>query len=341
MWMKIVLLGLVALAGASFAKTVELPQVSTTCLKVFPHYPYIPIFATKWPEGTIIGDTAPAKNMFAVKAENWLQPDAEFERKLPLRRALYLDNPGEVFAVHPDYKQSALRAGTELLKKLAGHLTEHFPSHYRLHLDAVEIAPLKLKISLGEDGIHPLVKCGLLIQDDITLSFKSPQGGYVLGAGFLSTPSDWSLTQKLGKSPLQIHETVPGYADKIAKMVDGLFRSISPDKIHGRNNWKLYTDPTESISLWRASQYTGVEVTAANVAHAVYLRTEWQTLIRLPESEAVAFTIRPRTFRLPHLKQIAPAVALQIAAALKKGETHNGLHDEWAGLVGDYLSRPD
>ena len=93
--------------------------------------------------------------------------------------------------------------------------------------------------------------------------------------------------------------------------------------------------------MWRASQYTGVEVIAANVAHAVYLRTEWQTLIRLPESEAVVFTIRPRTFRLPHLKQIAPVVALQIAAALKKGETHNGRHNEWANLVGDYLSRPD
>jgi hypothetical protein len=326
-----------------FAITVEVRGTSDNrweCAKGMANYPYAPLFATTWPKRTLINDEAPGKNMFAIEWADWLAPDEEFSPQLAMRKDLYRDRPEEVFAVYPGFESKVQEASQELLEKLALHLSTHFPQYYRFDGRTVTILPLNETYDIHQTEIHPLILCGYLVEDDLTLSMQNEKGDYILVAGFLAIPSDWSLTQKIGKTTLDIHEHVPGYAEKIAMMVNKLFASIRPDKIHGRNNWKFYENPNLSQPKYALDRYEVKEITQDNVSETLFMRTEWQSVVRLPKSNAVLFTIRPRTFTLPHLKKYEPETVAKIVAAMKKGQVPSATNTRWSGWVTDYLAAP-
>lgn len=303
-------------------------------------YPYAPLFATTWPKRTIINDVAPGKNMFSIDWADWLAPDEEFAPQLAFRKDLYRDRPDEVFAVLPGYEEKVKAASQELLEKLAAHLSQYFPSHYKFDGKTITIIPLNESYDIHQTEVHPLIVCGYLVEDDLTISMQNAAGEYILVAGFLAIPSDWSLTEKLGKTTLDIHEHVVGYAEKIAKMVQMLFASIRPDKIHGRNNWKFYENPNLSIPRYALDRYDKKEITRENVGDTLFMRSEWQSVVRLPQSNAVLFTIRPRTFSLPYLKEKEPGAVAEIVAAMKKGQVPSATNTRWSSWVTDYLSSP-
>jgi hypothetical protein len=114
-----------------------------------------------------------------------------------------------------------------------------------------------------------------------------------LVAGCVCFLSHWSLAEKVGRPVTEVHERVPGYAAELAPKVDSFLRRLTTNSVVGRRNFTIHELP---------DLYAPVAPPPLGVPPAVqWLRSERQTLRRLPRSNAVLFTIRTQQVQLERL----------------------------------------
>lgn len=137
--------------------------------------------------------------------------------------------------------------------------------------------------------LHPIARCGLLTQEDWCLLVPNPTSGdLVLGAASVCFPTRWKLREKLGRSTAEIHAPVAYYDEQLAAPVDALIDRLRVEDPKWRLNWNLVDDG----SLFQPERRPGPHVEPHEVAERIWLRVERQTLRRLPQTGAVAFSIR-------------------------------------------------
>ncbi|MFN3217964.1 MAG: heme-dependent oxidative N-demethylase family protein [Acidimicrobiales bacterium] len=143
-----------------------------------------------------------------------------------------------------------------------------------------------------DDELHPLDRAGRSTQEDLCLLRRRDDGWY-LEAASLCFPSRWRLADKIGRHITEVHGPVHGYAEHLASKIDLLFDRLT-DRPVWRRNWFLYADP----ALFQPSSPVDGDpiIEAARVLEDVVVRSERQTLRRLPDDDCggrwVLFTIR-------------------------------------------------
>jgi hypothetical protein len=115
----------------------------------------------------------------------------------------------------------------------------------------------------------------------------------------------------MGRTAAAIHAPVPHYAEDLADRVDTFLRRLRPERPVWRRNWDLHDNP----ELFAPTVPPPVALDADDVATAVWLRSEHQTLRRLPRSQAILFTIRTQQVPLGVLLE-RPDLARRMADAL-------------------------
>jgi hypothetical protein len=118
---------------------------------------------------------------------------------------------------------------------------------------------------------------------------EAQHDGYHLDAAVLCFASHWRLLDKLGGSAGAIHEPVPRYETELAEKVDRFLARLRPGVLVARRNWSVHGDDALHAPV---PPHDPDPVETAEVPHALWLRSERQTLRRLPASGAVLFTIR-------------------------------------------------
>lgn len=158
-------------------------------------------------------------------------------------------------------------------------------------------------------AVPPLPAAGLAVGEDLCLLQDVGDGTYRLTAGAVFFPSGWRLDEKLGKSLGGVHAPVPGFEKLLLSGTERVFQNLRADAPLTRDNWGI----SESPDLFRPGGH-------APGAGPLYLRTERQTLSRLPETGAVLFTIG--TFLAPLVDAAArePAWAEFLLGMLEQGE---------------------
>ncbi|MBA2279868.1 MAG: DUF3445 domain-containing protein [Acidimicrobiia bacterium] len=166
-------------------------------------------------------------------------------------------------------------------------------------------------------GAPDLAAAAVAQPDDLCL--LAPEPGWPLVAGALLFPSHWRLAEKLGRPLAEVHDRVPGYP---AAQVDRFLDRLRPGQVVARRNLLVHRDG-ELHAPWPAIHDAPVE--------AWWLRSERQTLRRLPQSGHVLFTIGTDTTPLAELDA---GVRRRLAARLSE------LPAAWVeyGGVGDRLS---
>tara|TARA_Y100000589_G_scaffold266720_1_gene258018 strand:- start:780 stop:1532 length:753 start_codon:yes stop_codon:yes gene_type:complete len=129
------------------------------------------------------------------------------------------------------------------------------------------------------DYDKPLMTCGLLVQNDFCLMEKR-NGQHVLSAAVLCFPANWRLLEKFMKPLFSIHKNVPEYSSEIEKRVNRIFDGIRVGQPMWRFNVLEYSDPT----LYQPYRLSCDQATS-------YIRSERQTFLKLPETDAVVFGI--------------------------------------------------
>lgn len=215
--------------------------------------------------------------LHSIPVEQWLHMDEDFSLFQQHKLASLRRHPDKVYAQLP----GAGKACDELGEFLRDHLQTCWAELFTLGQSGLSHIPTGLNWPTQP---RSLWESSLWIQDDICLLEQDEgQNEYIMTAASLCSPSNWKLEDKIGKSIDWIHDPVPGYKEQLAMRVNKLISGMAPVKPVMRFNWSL--QPGNEL-CWRSDLDSG------NVDGDYYWRVERQTLLKLPQSGAVVFTIR-------------------------------------------------
>lgn len=202
---------------------------------------------------------------------NWLHRDDAFAAQMQRRADLLAQQGLDVLAQSPE----ALKPAQELLDLV---LQQAYPgaSDQVLRPDGVRVEI---------DRAHPLESLCQLVQEDFCILQKRGDE-HVLTGAILCFPASWMLSEKFMRPLIAIHEPVDVYDANIARRVQRLFDGIQPDRPLWRFNALWYHDA--ELFQPRSAKHRR-EPRDENSAR--YLRSERQTLLRLPQTKAVVFAI--------------------------------------------------
>ncbi|MEY2404983.1 MAG: hypothetical protein QOD38_2534 [Acidimicrobiaceae bacterium] len=173
----------------------------------------------------------------------------------------------------------------------------------------------------GTDLLEPLERAALRVEEDLCVLVDG-----VLVAGCVCFPSHWRLAGMLGRPLTEIHERVPGYASELGSKVDSFLRRLTTGTVAGRRNFAIHELP----DLFAPE----VPPTLGVPPSEQWLRTERQTLRRLPRSEAVLFTIRTQQVQLQDVDVVTRhKLAARLRAEPEQLIAYRDLHDRLPALI--------
>ena len=148
----------------------------------------------------------------------------------------------------------------------------------------------ELAAMLGVNGALP--EAALSAHEDMCLLTKrADEDVYRLIGAAVAWPSDWHPKDKIGLPLRALHAPIAGYEEHLATGVDRFMDTLKAGAIYGRCNW--FIAPT-GANRWLAAGSPMEEfahVTPDNAGEALFVRSERQTLRRLPETGSILFTI--------------------------------------------------
>lgn len=203
----------------------------------------------------------------------WLQIDDAYGAQMIERRRLMAARPRDVYAQLPH----GLSASRACLEEVLGAL----PSDFCRKDDEV-VRPDGHHARLDWDA--PLWSLGNIVQQDVCVLEKQ-KDEHVLTGAMLCFPASWTLAQKIGKPLIGIHQPVAEYDDVIAVRVQRLFDGVQYGRPLWRANHLRYDDPTLHQPRLECDQRP------VGTNSSQYIRSERQTVLRLPVTGAVAFLI--------------------------------------------------
>src|SRR5262245_3096503 len=196
-----------------------------------------------------------------IDESEWLVVDERFEEEIALKRSLLRDHRDEVLLTVPGFDTAA--ACAELLRMLGenGRYSARFSPEFGGSLEAAALS----------------------VQEDLCVLLPDAGGRLVLAAACVCFPSHWRLADKMGKPAWDIHGPVPRYDDELAKKVDTFLDRLRPPSVMKRRNWTIH----ESPELF--APHSPAEADPSIPPEDLWLRSERQTLRRLPETDAAVF----------------------------------------------------
>ncbi|MGX7894647.1 heme-dependent oxidative N-demethylase family protein [Tsuneonella sp. HG222] len=174
--------------------------------------------------------------------------------------------------------------------------------------------------------------------EDMCLLVPGPEG-YVLVAGAVAFPTDWSLADKIGLPLGGVHAPIHGYAEQLSAGVDHFMATLAQGAIFGRANWFVVADRSLRYRPDTPAEQRFAHVSAENAGETLFVRSERQTLRRLPRTGAIVFTIG---VYLAPLSSLSPANVAKIAAAvgaLGDGEHARRAAPHYAAPLSEWAAR--
>ena len=157
------------------------------------------------------------------------------------------------------------------------------------------------------DGRGGLDAAARAVPDDILLMADDGDGWRLVG-GALVFPNQWTLAEKMGGTLTQIHAPVDGYDEILADRVDRFFDRFTPGRLVWRRNW-FFHDTADFFQPERATPRRFDDVAGAA---GLYVRSEWQTLRRLPDTGVIVFTVKTQIAPIAELAARADVAARMI-----------------------------
>ena len=229
----------------------------------------------------------------------------DFAEQMAYRAELLAANPGIVRACLPEGRPVTDEFLQMLLDHLGGRADYVVSGRHVGRPDGVNVTV---------DFSHPLETLCNLVAEDFCLLLPDPKSGeYRLVAAILCFPSRWLLSEKIGRPMTAIHDPVPRYDETLARRVNRVFETLRADRPLVRVNWLIHATPELYLPLGLSDKL----MAEADPAGPLYLRTERQTLVRMPGTGAICFGIKTSVTALADLR---PDEALALSAALGRLE---------------------
>lgn len=235
--------------------------------------------------------------------DTWLVRDEAFGRQMALRDHLIETAGNKVHAIQDEATDAAAECLDLVLSSLALDSGYHLNERTVTRPDGVEVA-------LDTDA--PLLTLGRLVQNDFCIMLPG-ENGHRLSGAILCFPASWTLAEKIGKPLMAIHTPVSEYDENVGRRVQRMFDMMQPNKILWRANAIRHEDP----NLFHPRSECDPTSVRRGTRPGDYMRSERQTLRKLPQSGAVVFTIHTYILRI---RDLPPEARAAIAGAdIKSG----------------------
>jgi dimethylamine monooxygenase subunit A len=223
---------------------------------------------------------------------------AEYHHELRLKEDILASDYTYYFQCADKCLPMAWEAISTVLPNMAAHFPEHFSLSRSGDLWTWEnrLLDTKTVFVIGKPSslrYSPLDWLGRQVQEDLIMMAPDSEGNSHCVAGQLCFASGWCLNDKVGKDFLAVHAAVPFFRDHIGNSSDLMMRRLKPGRSTGRLNWTISAANRLNLAPKTKTEWAAARegITAQNAGYRCFLRVERQTLTRLPETNAVLFTI--------------------------------------------------
>ena len=171
-------------------------------------------------------------------------------------------------------------------------------------------------------------------EDMCLLTLRPGEDQYRLVGAAVAWPSDWTPADKMGLPLRALHAPIQGYEEQLASGVDHFMAKLRPGAIYGRCNW-FVAATGERRWVAEPPEKAFAHVTPGNAGETLFVRSERQTLRRLPATGAILFSIGIYVSPLGNLSQDNQKRLARAIASLLEGEGDR----RGAGAYADALIR--
>lgn len=264
------------------------------------------------------GDYTFGLGLVPMREETWLDIDDDYVSEMREKARRLRDDYDMAFSALPGSESGQL----ETLNVLLDHLSIYYPQFFRVsdRSDSdviIENLINRERWRIADFAKAPLDLAARLIQEDLCVMTPDGKGTYVLTAGSVCFPLRWELTDKMGLPMAGIHHPVPDYDERLANPADRYMVGLKSHKPSWRCNWSIVDSPELYLKQRRHKQGFDNAITSENAGERLWIRSERQTLRRLPASGDVLFTIRTYIRPLSILEGL-PSVARGLSQAIDK-----------------------
>lgn len=240
-----------------------------------------------------------AMGLSPLRGGAWIETDNHLARYHQHKLAYREHHAGRAYRG----TEASLAAQREWYAALLRYLTTEQADLYQLRDGCLHCAAGEFRVDSNSD--EPLWDCSLWVADDLVI-MEAVDGVYHLTAASLCSPSHWRLEEKFNRPMREIHDPIPGFHQALTPRIDRFFEHLKPEHPVVRFNWAIqsYDDLSQ-----RPEQEVPIQEDMP-----LYYRSERQSLLRLPQTGAIAFTIRVYLHPLASLAVLPGALPALFAA---------------------------
>ncbi|CAF3626808.1 unnamed protein product [Adineta steineri] len=255
----------------------------------------------------------------SLNINEWIQIDRNYRQQIKLKQKLLNSNERENLFM---CKDEAYTAAMETLTMLIEYLPYQYPNMFQRNNSKTKITNLITGqiFNLTEDNhMHPLEIAALLVQEDLVIMQRhSNEQIYHANALAVCFPSAWLPKSKFGLSLAAVHMPhVPFFQEKLQASMEKYFLKLKEENPVERCNWTLQIGNNLCETSSTMEENDSELITKDNAGQLMYLRTERQTLRRLPKSNTILFTIKTYMTKIEDVCKNDSDMAKRLAGALR------------------------
>jgi dimethylamine monooxygenase subunit A len=194
---------------------------------------------------------------------------------------------------------TSLPAQRELRERIVAHLAADHPQSFEKIGSVVRSLITRQTLDLDDASTEPLMQVSYLIEEDFML-LEEIEGTIQITAASNAYSSSGRLVGSVGHDVEWAHEPVPQLTRKLGGKINRVLGSIHADTPCERFNWQItpmatvffpHDDPHAANAAAMREVLVELRRDPARAGEFLWIRVERQTLMRLPDSNAVAFSL--------------------------------------------------
>jgi dimethylamine monooxygenase subunit A len=252
-----------------------------------------------------------------INPKQWLLMNANFAAIMREKRALLTAHTPKYYRTIP----SSLAAQRELRERIVSHLLSDYPGHFSRHGSIITSRADGHQCDLLDDSVEPLLQLSYLIEEDFMLVEES-EGAPCISAASNVYSSSGRIVSSVGADIESAHKLVPNLNETLAPRINRVLGSVHTAAPCERFNWQLTPmatlffppdNPHEANAEAMHAVADRLRRNPLDAGELLWIRVERQTLSRLPDSKAVAFSLHTFSHPLASIKADSSSVRAMLA----------------------------
>ena len=230
-----------------------------------------------------------------IRPESWILIGAEHAQMMRQKH----DRLNRFRSYYYRTLAESLRAQRELRERVTTHLVADHPHSFARKGSVVRSLITGQLLDLDDDSVEPLLQLSYLIEEDFML-LDEAGGAPRITAASNAYSSSGRLVTSVGNNIEWAHEPVPGLTQRLGTKINRVIGSVHTTTPCERFNWQLTpmgsvffppTDPHGANAAAMHAVLAELRNDPARAGELLWIRVERQTLSRLPDANAVAFSL--------------------------------------------------